>query len=236
MALTWETLYARAKRRYGLEVGGEDNLLVDRLFLDRVNEVLRELAAPSGAFREEFSLALTAASLHALDTRIISVIEHTVRIDYDGSGDFLTELDFADEQTLRRQYGALENEPAGQPEYWYPLRGATTDATLRLALFPPSDRAVSPGIRFSARVVPAELTLPASTLPVQAGEEGLLIPGICMCLAEVELSRGSQGAGGKLEMWERRWNEAKTAFADRVEDGLRAGRRRIHYLPDDEDY
>src|SRR5438067_341989 len=58
MATTWQTIYDRAKRRYGYTTGEEDGLLTDALFLDRVNELLTQMADQAGGFREEFTLNL----------------------------------------------------------------------------------------------------------------------------------------------------------------------------------
>jgi hypothetical protein len=234
-AITWETLFGSAKRRYGLAARIEDGLLTDQLFLDRVNELLRELALVA-PFREEFTVNLPTTAILSLDTRIISIVDQTVRADYSGSGNYELELDYCAEQTLRRLDGVLENVPAGTPAYWYTLRGSAGDASLRMAIHPRSDQAVTNGLKFSARVVPAAITAADSKIPVQDAELPYLIPGICVCLGEVELSREVVAADRKIALWERRWKESQTAFADAIEDSLRTGRRRIHYLPDIEDY
>ena len=97
MSTTWQTVYDRAKRRYGYTTGEEDSLLTDALFLDRVNELLAQMGDQAGGFREEFTLNLplgTASSLGAiaLSSRVIRIVDGSVRLDYDQSGSFTSQL------------------------------------------------------------------------------------------------------------------------------------------------
>ena len=237
MATTWGTLQKRAVRRYGLLVDREDELLNDLLFQDRLNEIFREWAVAAGGWREEFTINLSGSSpLHALSERIVNVIENTVRCDYDSSGEFTYELIFSDEQRLRADYGVLENWDAGVPRAYYLQRGLTNAAgMLRMALFPQSDTAVTNGLKFWAEVTPDEITAATTNLPVQTSEEGPLLAGICLALAETELSRGDQSARVRVDLWETRWEAAKKTYADAIENSQRAGYRRVHVLPDGHD-
>jgi hypothetical protein len=226
MATTWGTIINRAKRRTGLPIGREDELLRDLVFLDAVNEVLSEFAGREG-FREEFTLNLSGTvATHALSARLIKIEEGTVRVDYDGSGNFSTEPERADESTLRDLYGSLENESAGVPRFYYTQRGTAADAMLNLVLFPRSDTARTNGIKFWAGVSVTNVAALTDNVPVQQHEERFLLPGICYCLALTEANQNPEKLP-KVALWERLWDRAKTDYADLVEDGLRGGVRRI---------
>lgn len=235
MPVTWASVRDRAKDRYGL-ARSSDQLLTDELFLGRVNELLADFADVGKGFRESFTLNLSGSSrAHALDERVRQVIEGTVRVDYDGSTQFRNHLRFLGELGLREAFGDIELTPASVPAYWYVQRGMASGSTMNLMIYPQSDTARTGGLKLEARVTAAAVT-EGSSLPVQLGEERFLIPGICLALAECELSRGAQGAGGKIELWERRWEQALARYADLVEDGTRGDRRRIHVVDDVDRY
>lgn len=235
---TWDTLKKRATRRYGLLVDREDELLNDALFLDRVNEIFREWAIMSGGWREEFTINLSGSSpLHTLSTRVVNIVENTVRCDYDSSGEYEYELPHRDETLLRTEYGVLETWDAAVPNCFYLQRGVSnSDGMLKLVLFPQSDTAVTNGIKFWAEVTPSEITATSTVLPVQESEEPHLIAGICMALAETEFSRGDAGARARVDLWEQRWAAGKKAYADAIADSRRAGPARVTYVPDGHDY
>lgn len=227
---TWSALLQRARRRYGLESLADDALLNDLLFLDRVNEILREFALKAGGFREEFTVNLPTTAAVALSPRVIRILDDTLRIDYDGDGIFEIAPQLVPEQTLRKWFGVLETADAGTPAYFYMQRGSTAESMVNLVLYPRSDTAQTSGIKLAARTTPAAITTGTDSLPLQEGEEPYLIPGICLALAETELSRGRKDA--PIELWERRWEQAKTDYTDFVEDTTRVGRRVVQYLPD----
>jgi len=227
MPTTWETVRKRACRRYGLAPEVEDALLSVPLFLDRVNELLQELAQVGGGFREEFTLDLPTTAAVALSSRVLRVLDGTVRVDADGDGVFETEPEYAQEEELRACYGALENQPAGVPAYYYLQRGSAADAMVSLVLHPRAETARTGGLKVACRTSPAAVTAAADTLPLQAHEERFLIPGICLALAETELSRGRRDA--PLALWDGRWEKALTDYADSVEDSTRSNSRRVIY-------
>lgn len=232
MATTWEAVRRRACRRYGLAPEVEDALLSVPLFLDRVNELLQELAQVGGGFREEFSLTLPAGATAPLSDRVLRVLDGTVRLDYDGDGRWEVEPQPAQEEDLRSCFGALENATPGVPEYYFTQRGSTGAGMLSLQLYPPSNVERADGLRVSCRVAPAEVTEAASVLPLQAAEERFLIPGICLALAETELSRGRRDA--PVTLWDARWEKALADYADLVEDSTRGDRRRIIFVGADD--
>jgi hypothetical protein len=203
----------------------EDALLSVPLFLDRMNELLQELAQVGGGFREEFTLELPATATAPLSDRVLRVMEGTVRLDYDGDGRYEVELQWAQEEDLRNCFGVLENAPAGVPAYYFTQRGSTGAGLLSLQLYPASDVVRAGGLRVSCRVAPAEVTDSASVLPLQTAEERFLIPGICLALAETELSRGRRDA--PVALWDARWEKALTDYADLVEDSTRGNQRRV---------
>jgi hypothetical protein len=233
MATTWETVRKRACRRYGLAPEVEDALLSVPLFLDRVNELLQGLAQVGGGFRETFTVDLPTTAAVALSARVLRVLDGTVRVDYDGDGVFETEPELAQEGELRRCFGALESAPAGVPDYYYTQRGsAVTESAsmLALVLHPRSAVARTGGLQMTCRVSPAAVTAGTENLPLQAAEERFLIPGICLALAETELSRGRRDA--PVALWEARWEKALTDYADAVEDSTRGDQRRVLHTGD----
>jgi hypothetical protein len=205
----------------------EDALLSVPLFLDRVNELLQELAQVGGGFREEFSLTLPAGAEVALSTRVLRVIDGTVRVDHAGDGTYAVEPQLAQEEELRACFGVLENAGPGVPAYYFTRRGSTADGMLALVLHPASDVQRADGVRLACRVAPAEVTAADAELPLQAAEERFLIPGICLALAETELSRGRRDA--PVTLWDARWEKALADYADLVEDSTRGERRRVIY-------
>lgn len=227
---TWATIFDRAKRRYGLATDVEDGLFVDRLFLDRVNELLAEMATTAEAFREELTLDLAATATLALPENVVRVVEDSVRVDYDGDGTYELEPELVQERTLRRAVGNPERVAAGPPEQYYTQRGSAAGAMLSLVLFPRPGVAVTDGVLLSAVVTPEEITGPESALPLQRHEERFLSPGICLALAEAELSRGAAGAAGKVEHWRGQWEVALRDFSDLVEDGQRGDARGVVYV------
>jgi hypothetical protein len=232
VATTLDTVIRRAMRRYGLAPNAEDALLNQNLMVERVNELLQELADEGAGFREEFTLNLSSSTgVHALSSRVIRIEDGTVRIDYAGDGLFSTRPRQVEEPYLRRLEGSLEYREAGTPSWYYTQRGTVADAMLALVLYPQSNTARTGGLKLWARSYPAALVVTTDTLPLQLGEERFLIPGICLALAEVECSRGRRDA--PLQYWASRWQQALTDFADVVEDGSRGNRRRIHFGGDD---
>jgi hypothetical protein len=211
-----------------LESGQEDSLLSDLHFLDRVNELLRELAQAGGGFREELTLGLPTTPEVPLPSRVLRVLDGTVRVDQDGDGVYELEPLLVPEAELRAGLGVLETRPPGMPAYYYTQRGHAAGGMLALVLYPRSDTARSNGVQLAARVSPAEITGPTSELPLQEAEERFLIPGICLALAETELSRGNGRA--PVALWDARWDRALTEYADLVEDSMRGDRRRVVYV------
>jgi hypothetical protein len=229
MATTLATLLSRCKRRYGLDSSADDDLLSNALFIDRVNEVLQE-AAEFGAFREEFTLNLSGTvAKHTLSTRLLSIVEGTVRVDYDGSGDFTCEPERMDESELRAYYGPLENLEAGVPAYYYLQRELTADATLSLYLAPRSDTARTNGLKFWAEVVPTVLTATSDSLPVQISEERYLIPGLLVAASRCEFFRGRPDGPRIVAQAEADWQQALADWADALGDTLDGGTRRIKH-------
>ncbi|MGV3720083.1 MAG: hypothetical protein ACO1SX_04155 [Actinomycetota bacterium] len=222
---TWQQVFDRAKRRYGLATDTEDLLLVDGLFMDRVNELLSELAHVGGGCREELTLDLPLSPTLPLSERVIRIVDGTVRVDYDGDGIFEQEPKAAQEEELRAEHGVLENQSPGAPQHYYTQRGAVAGEMLNLVLFPRSDLARAGAVKLWARTTPVPISGPANELPLQQGEERFLVPGICLALAEAEASRGGQQA--PVALWDARWERALRDFADLVEDGLRGDQRCI---------
>jgi hypothetical protein len=233
MAVTWATLRARAQRRYGLAAGTDDPFFADALFLDAANDALKQLAR-NGAFVEDFSLNLSTSLLTNLGGRVLRVVDGTLRLDYAGDGQFLTVPERTTERALRSAYGALEVHAAGKPSFYYTRRGVASGAALRLGLFPRSDRAVVSGLAFSALVYPTPLALDADTLPLQDGEEDLLLPGILLTIAEADANRGR--ADGIVQLWAPRWREALASLADAVEDSRRGDSREVVYIDTELDF
>lgn len=220
---TWQQVFDRAKRRYGLATDTEDMLLVDGLFKDRVNELLSELAHVGGGCREELTLDLPTTPTLPLSERVIRIVDGTVRVDYDGDGSFEQEPKAVQEEELRAEHGVLENQAAGAPQHYYTQRGAVAGQMLNLVLFPRSDVARPNAVKLWARTTPAPIDEPDNELPLQQGEERFLVPGICLALAEAEASRGGQQA--PVALWDARWERALRDYADLVEDGLRGDQR-----------
>lgn len=230
-------LLERAKRRYGYNTGEEDALLTDALFLDRVNECLMEMADAADGFGEDFTLDLPLATPNSLgpiplSLRLRRIEDLSLRIDYDGSGQFLTQPTQSFEQQLRVSHDTLEQHVAGTPRYYFTQRGLAS-APVNLILFPQSDRAVLGGIKFAASTYPPMLALPGDLVPLQQGEERFLVPGVCLALAETELSRGRRDA--PVALWQARWQAALSQFSQDVDESNRGNRRRQLYVPD-EDY
>lgn len=230
---TAETLGKRAARRYGWRPGVEHDLFTEPYLIDRLNEILADFARESGGFREEMTLDLKTVSAHPLSGRVIRLIGKSVRIDYDGDGEFGLEVGFKYEEELRHLYGPLENYDASSPSFYYTQRGNLADAAWQLMLFPASDTARADGIKFWARTSAPVLTAIGDKMPLQQNEEHLILPGFCVAFAETELSRGDNGAGAKLQYWAAAWEKSKEKMVDIVEDGLRAERRSVIYLSDD---
>ena len=228
MAVTWEAVRRRACRRYGLAPEVEDALLSVPLFLDRVNELLRELAQVAGGFREELTVDLPLTAEVPLGGRVLRVLDGTVRVDRDGDGVYELEPLLVPEAELRSGLGVLENRPAGAPAYYYTQRGSAAGELVALVLYPRSDTEQVQGVKLTARVSPGEITGPESPLPLQEAEERFLIPGICLALAETELSRGRRDA--PVALWDARWEKALAEYADLVEDSTRGDRRRVQYV------
>lgn len=230
---TFGSLMAQARRRMGLQANIEQAPFTDPLFYDRVNEILRAFAH-EGGYREEFTLNLSGSSaVHALSSRVVQVIENTVRVDWDGSGAYATTPCAADEDALRARYGVLEIEAASIPEFYYTQRGATADAMLNLVFFPRSDTARTSGVKFWARCAPAAVTGPSTSLPVQDHEVPLILPGLCLALAEAGLSAGLT-TFNDVGLWEGRWERALRTYADTIEDSQRSGPRTVHQTNDDD--
>lgn len=229
MATTWETILKRAKRRMGLPLGREDALLRDLLFLDALNDVLAVFAGAEG-FREEITLDLATAAVHALSSRVVKILDNTVRVDYDGSGDYAVLPARMDEAALRRALGMLENADAGIPAYYYTQRGSAADAMLSLVLHPRSDTARTNGIKLWAQVAAPAVSALTGSVPVQQHEERFLLPGICLALAEATAAADPKRAG-LVPLWDARWEQAQRDYADLVEDGRRGSIRRIHHSP-----
>lgn len=230
MATTLATLLSRSKRRYGLDASTDDDLLSNNLFIDRVNEVLQEAAEECDAFREEFTLNLSGTvAKHTLSTRLLSIVEGTLRIDYDGSGNYSCEPERMDEGELREYFGPLESVDAGEPQYYYTQREAAADAALSLYLAPRSNVARTNGIKFWAQVVPTVLTATSDSLPVQVNEERFLIPGLIVALARCEFFRGRPDGPRIVAQAEADWRQALAQWADVVGDSLDGSYRRIHH-------
>jgi hypothetical protein len=235
VSTTLASVIARAKRRYGLDDATVDPFLSDTLFIDRVNECLKEAGEQAGGFREEFTLNLSSSTgRHALSSRVLSVVDGSVRVDYDGSGNFYTEPARSDEDELRHYYGALDQVAAGVPDYYYLQRAATVDAMLELVLFPRSDTARTGGLKLWALTVPADLTATSDTLPVQLTEERYLLPGLMLALAEAQANRGR--ADAPVAYWSSRWAQALTDWRTSVEVAQRGTLRRIHHTGDYADW
>lgn len=226
MSTTWDTIRRRAGARYGLAAGAEDALLNEPLFLARVNELLQEVAENARAFRQEFTIDLPTSNPTALDSRVLDLIEQTMRADTDGDGVYETEIGWADEQRLRREWGVVENLPAGTPCCYFTQRGSVAGAMLGLVLLPVPSTARTNGLKFSAYVYPAAITQASDALPLQLGEERFLIPGICYCLAQVEASRGRRDA--PLAFWQAEWAKSLADWIEAVEETLQGDVRRIH--------
>lgn len=214
--------------RYGIKPGAEDSVLNDLLLLDRVNELLQEVAESARAFRLEFTLDLPTSNPTALDSRVLQIVERTMRADTDGDGQFETELEWVDEQRLRREWGASENVPAGVPGYYYTQRGGAAGSMLGLCLAPVPVTARTNGLKFSAYVYPSPIAAASDTLPLQLGEERFLLPGICYCLAYVEASRGRRDA--PVAFWQSEWMQSLTSWTEAAEETLQGGIRRIHQV------
>lgn len=228
MATPWSTVLARAKARYGLDRSTADAVHPDTFFLDRLNEILQE-GGELGAFREEFTLNLPTTAAVTISSRIIRIIEGTLRIDYDGSGDYSLEPTFIDEATLRSVYGPVEHDDASEPLYYYLQRGSAADDSLRLILEPRSDTARTNGIKFQAQVYPTAVALTTDNLPLQVGEERFLIPGLCLAIAQAEANAGRPDA--PIALWASEHAAAMQDWRDRIENSLRGRTRQVHYIP-----
>jgi len=230
---TFQTLFDRAKRRYGLTTDEEDAVLVHPLLYDRVNECLQRMAEGTSAFEQEFQADLPVGSGIGLSSPIVcsnllyDIVDGTLRIDYDGSSQWLFEVYLQDDHELRERFGPLEVVGNGTPLYYYVNRGSGAASMFNLFLFPASDRAVTGGVRFRGSVYPPPITGPTDTLWLQKGEERFLIAGIALGMAEAEASRGRKDA--PLALWDKRWEEGLDQFYTVVRQNVQGTRRKIHY-------
>lgn len=230
MSTTLDVVAARCKRRLAIPDDASDPVWSDDLFLDLANEKLREAAEVVRGWREEFTLNLSGSSpLHTLSNRITRLTDETLRVDYDGSGNFTVWPRLEDEQALRRENGPLESVTASVPYAYYTKRADTVDAMLQLVLFPQSDTARTNGIKFSAEVYPVALTSTSDTLPVQQGEERFFIAGMLYGCAQVLFNQGRADGAALTGYWRGQWEQALTDWEEAVERSLSGTRRRVQF-------
>jgi hypothetical protein len=227
MATAASTLFDRAKRRYALVAGTDDPQLSDALLLDILNEKLREVAREGRAFREDLTLNLETDGVHTLPTRVLGVVQGTLRVNADGGSSYYTEPSFVDESRARDLYGAVENWPSGTPQYYYLRRVATADAVMELVMVPTPSQAVTSGVKASVYVTPTLIALVATNVPVQDDEETHLLKGLCHGMAEAEMTAGRVDAP-ILAYWAGKWEEAKALWIDQIEESQRGAVRQIH--------
>lgn len=234
MATTVEDMMGRAARMYGWHAGVEHEVFTHKYFVDRLNERLAEMADKAGGWREEFTINLATTMNHALSLRVIRIIDNTVRVDYDNDAVFELEPQLISEDELRNSHGVLDSYDASSPSYYYTQRGSTSADPWNLMLFPKSDTAVTNGVKLWARTTATVITAIGDNLPLQQGEERILMPGLMYSFAQTELNRGVKGA--PVGYWQDEWKKALDDMIDRVEDGMRGSHRRVKHLEAMYDY
>lgn len=177
--------------------GDEDAEFPMALLADWLNDEHRQLARATWLYRETQTYNLPVASGGVstvnLDCNIIVIVPDQVRALIGGVWRLLYPTE---EDRELHASGPFEEWDSSEPTRYFLRTGAALDAHRQMVILPGATTAVTNGVKVDAYIYPALMTAETHAPAMQPAEQSALIYRVNKRMAESQLAKGVQSAGG----------------------------------------